>query len=39
MIEVTAEEAQRKGLAGVGFRVDLRGTPMSAKNSQSLEST
>lgn len=31
MIEVTAEEAQKKGLAGVGFRVDLRGTPMSAK--------
>jgi hypothetical protein len=29
MIEVTAEEARTKGLAGIGFRVDMRGTPMS----------
>jgi hypothetical protein len=29
MIEVTAEEARSKGLPGIGFRVDMRGTAMS----------
>jgi hypothetical protein len=29
VIEVTAEEARSKGLPGIGFRVDMRGTAMS----------
>jgi hypothetical protein len=31
MIEVTAAEAENKGLAGVGFRVDEEGTSLSVK--------
>jgi hypothetical protein len=31
MVEVTAEEARSKGLAGIGFRVDEEGTSLSVK--------